>query len=119
MSVQNHFFITYALHLIQDQYAEKLFNQTGSITINGETARIIETMNCDHYSQIGVKGSNEKFLFDLEGSFYAVPETWVKPDVLAYKNCTETKVFSYVSAENIDQLVLTATSEEYPLAQGI
>lgn len=108
------FLVTNTLMFIQNQYAEQLFGKTGEVTYNGETACVIPTYNCDHYTQIGVNGSNESFLFDLDGLFYVVPESWAKEKVLNFSAKVVSQDFTFVSAEKITHLIVTATSEECP-----
>lgn len=116
--MSNRFLISNTLIFIQDQFAEQLFKKSGKVTIKGETALIIKTNNCDHYSQIGINGSNESFLFDLNGMFYVVPESWAKQKMSKIVPKAECNDYTFITAENITDLMLTATSEERPLEQG-
>lgn len=108
------FLVTNALMFIQSHHAEQLFRKVGEVTIDGQTARVIETLNCDHYTQIGTPGSQESYLFDLQGVFYVVPESWAKEKVLRLSQFVNSSDFTFVEAENISDLAVTATSDERP-----
>ncbi|QIC71919.1 MULTISPECIES: hypothetical protein [Acinetobacter] len=110
------FLVTNALMFIQNHYAEQLFRKVGEVTIDGETARVIETLNCDNYTQIGTPGSQESYLFDLDGIFYVVPESWAKEKILRITDSITSPSFTFVEAENIIDLAVTATSDERPAA---
>lgn len=112
--MQKRFLVTNALIFIQNFYAEQLYRKKGELTVNGQTARVIETLNCDHYTQIGTPGSQESYLFDLEGVLYVVPESWAKEKVLRLSQFVNSSDFTFVEATNIGNLVVTATSDERP-----
>ncbi len=108
------FLITNALMFIQNRYAEQIFNKNGVVTIDGESARIIETSNCDNYTQIGTPGSQESYLFDLDGTFYVVPESWAKQKLLRIANGVNSSDFTFVEAVSVNDLAVTATSDTRP-----
>lgn len=110
------FLVTNALMFIQNHYAEQLFGKSGEVTVNGEIARVIETMNCDYYTQIGTLDSQENYLFDLNGSFYVVPESWAKEKIFKISTSVVSQSFTFVEAECIRDLRVTATADKCPAA---